>query len=129
MARFSATRTAAASLSSAWDTLQDAGVWGGLMGAAEIADIKHDDDGRLESCDWTAKIGGSDLHGRFKVADSDVEERMKVRIKAEEWKGTIEVELEEAAKSQTLIARLRAQLGGLRVTEKEISAAKRAGRP
>lgn len=113
MARFSDTRTTAAAVTTAWDTLQDAAVWGGLLGAAEISDIKHDGDGRLESCKWTAKIGGSDLHGKFRVSDSDAEQRMKVRIRAEEWKGTIEVKLEEAAVNETVIhARLELQADG-----------------
>ena len=103
MARFSDTRTAAAPMSAAWDTLQDAAVWGGLFGASKITDIKLEDDGRLRSCKWTAKIGGSDIHGNFKVSDTEVHDRMKARIRAEEWKGTIEVRLEVAAQNETVI--------------------------
>ncbi len=113
MARFSDTRTAAAPVSTAWKTLQNAGVWGVLLGAAEISDIKHGKDGRLESCSWVAKIGGSDLHGRFKVAESDPMERMKVRIRAEEWKGSVEVQLDGSTEDETVIhARLELQADG-----------------
>ena len=113
MARFSDTRTAGAAIDVAWDTLQSAEVWGGLLGASKISDIEHEDDGRLKSCQWTAKIGGSDLHGRFKVSESKILERMKVRIKAEEWKGTIEVDLEEEGEVETAIhARLELQADG-----------------
>ncbi len=113
MARFSNTRTAAASIDAAWDALQDAGVWGGLLGASKISDIEHEDDGRLKSCEWTAKIGGSDLHGSFQVSESKIHERMKARIKAEEWKGTIEVKLEKEATDETVIhARLELQADG-----------------
>ena len=113
MARFSDTRTAAAAVGVAWDALQSAEVWGGLLGASKISDIEHEDDGRLKSCQWTAKIGGSDLHGSFKVSESKVHDRIKARIKAEEWKGIIEVKLEQAAADETVIhARLELQADG-----------------
>lgn len=113
VARFSDTRTAAAPIDVAWDTLQSPEVWGGLLGASKIADIELEDDGRLRSCQWTAKIGGSDLHGSFKVSESQVHELMKTRIKAEEWKGSIEVKLDEKAEDETVIhARLELQADG-----------------
>ena len=103
MARFSDTRTAAAPVSDAWDALQEAAVWGGLLGASKISDVEREDDGRLRSCRWTAKIGGSDLHGNFKVAESKMHESMRVGIKAEEWKGTIQVRLEKVTLDETVI--------------------------
>ncbi|NIP93395.1 MAG: hypothetical protein GWO24_08045, partial [Akkermansiaceae bacterium] len=52
-------------------------------------------------------------HGKFKVSESDLHERMKTRIKAEEWKGTIEVRLEEETEGETVIhARLELQADG-----------------
>ncbi len=113
MARFSDTRTAAAAIDVAWDTLQSAKVWGGLLGASKISHVELENDGRLRSCQWIARIGGSDLHGSFKVAESKIYDLMKTRIKAEEWKGTIEVRLEEEAADETVIhARLELQADG-----------------
>jgi hypothetical protein len=106
MPRFSDTVIAKASQEKSWETLQDAGVWGTLLGAAEIADITVKD-GLLRSCKWTAKIGGTLLKGTMKVAESEPRERMLMKIRAAEWRGKIEMTLEpEHARSTRLHARL-----------------------
>ena len=66
MPRFSDTVIADAPVKKAWQTLQNAGVWGALLGASEISDIEMEG-GLLESCAWTAKIGGSQLAGSMRV--------------------------------------------------------------
>lgn len=93
MPRFSDTVIAKATQKKSWETLQDAGVWGALLGAAEISDIKVED-GLLKSCKWKAKIGGTQLRGKMKVAESEPRERMLMRIRAAEWRGKIEMTLE-----------------------------------
>jgi carbon monoxide dehydrogenase subunit G len=100
MPRFSHTVTAQASLDKAWETLQDAGVWGALLGAAEISDI-HMEDGLLKSCRWVAKIGGSQLGGKMRVAESEPRERMLMKIRAAEWRGRIEMTLEPENRDKT----------------------------
>lgn len=106
MARFSETVTAAASLDKSWETLQNAAVWGALLGAAEISDIRADD-GLLQACAWTAKIGGSELNGTMRVTESEPRARMVMRIRAAEWRGRIEMMLEAVDGSET---RLHARL-------------------
>jgi hypothetical protein len=106
MPRFSDTVIAKATQKKSWETLQDAGVWGALLGAAEISDIKVED-GLLQSCAWTAKIAGSQLNGTMKVAESEPRERMLMKIRAAEWRGKIEMTLEpEHARRTRLHARL-----------------------
>jgi hypothetical protein len=112
MPRFSDTVTAKASVKKSWETLQDAGVWGALLGAAEISDIKVED-GLLKSCGWKAKIGGSELTGTMKVAESEPRERMLMRIRAAEWRGKIEMTLEPEHQRKTrLHARLELNADG-----------------
>ena len=106
MPRFSDTVTAKASMRKSWETLQDAGVWGALLGAAEISAIEVED-GLLQSCAWKAKIGGSELNGTMKVAESEPPERMVMKIRAAEWRGTIEMTLEPEHQRKT---RLHARL-------------------
>ncbi len=106
MPRFSDTVTADASLEKSWVTLQDAGVWGALLGAAEISNIRHAD-GLLKSCTWTAKIGGSELNGTMKVAESEPRGRMLMKIQAAEWRGKIEITLTAESLART---RLHARL-------------------
>lgn len=100
MPRFSDTVTADAPIDKAWETLQDAGVWGALLGAAEIADIEVAD-GLLQSCVWTAKIGGSQLAGTMRVAESEPNQLMVMRIRAEEWRGNIEMTLAPDTETST----------------------------
>lgn len=107
MPRYSDTVTAQASLDKAWETLQDAGVWGTLLGAAEISDILVED-GLLRSCSWRAKIGGSDLNGMMTVVESTLKERMVMKIRAAEWRGSIDMTFESESDSAT---RLHARLG------------------
>ena len=93
MPRFSDTVHADATLEQSWETLQDAGVWGALLGAAEIGDIEVAE-GLLESCSWTAKIGGTNLKGTMTVEESRPLEYMDVMVQAEEWRCRIEMLLE-----------------------------------
>ncbi len=106
MPRFADTVTAKATVKKSWETLQDAGVWGAVLGAAEVSDIEVED-GRLRSCVWTAKIGGSQLRGTMKVAESEPRQRMVMRIRAAEWRGKIEMTLEAEHQRKT---RLHARL-------------------
>ncbi len=94
MSRFSNTVHADATLEAAWETLQDAGVWGSLLGAAEIGDIEVED-GNLQGCRWTAKIGGSDLKGRMTVRESSPFGYMDVMVRTSEWRCRIEMVLTE----------------------------------
>jgi hypothetical protein len=107
MPRYSDTVTAQAGIEKAWETLQDAGVWGALLGAAEISDILVVD-GLLKSCSWRAKIGGSDLDGTMKVVESTMHERMLMKIRAAEWRGSIDMTFEANGDGTT---RLHARLG------------------
>ena len=107
MPRYSDTVTARAGIDKAWATLQDAGVWGALLGAAEISDIVVED-GLLQSCSWRAKIAGSDLDGTMKVVESARHERMLMKIRAAEWRGSIDMTFKENGDSST---RLHARLG------------------
>jgi len=100
MTRFSNTVTAAATLKKSWETLQDAGVWGALLGAAEIWDIKVEE-GLLRSCAWRAKIGGSELEGVMSVIESVPRERMLMHIRAAEWRGKIDMTLEAESPTST----------------------------
>lgn len=112
MPRFSDTAFANASVDQTWETLQDAGVWGTLLGAAEISDVEVKD-GQLKSCGWKAKIGGSELSGSMKVGESDPDERMLMRIKAEEWRGKIEVTISAEDDGRTRIhARMKLEADG-----------------
>ena len=112
MPRFADTVTANASVKKAWETLQDAGVWGALLGAAEISDIEVED-GLLKSCTWKAKIGGSELTGTMKVAESEPRERMLMKVRAAEWRGKIEMTLEPEHQRKTrLHARLELSADG-----------------
>lgn len=106
MPRFSDTAIARAPVEQAWETLQDAGVWGALLGAAEISNIEVVD-GLLRSCGWIAKIAGSELAGTMQVARSEPGERMVMRIAAEEWRGKIEMTLSPENRTST---RLHARL-------------------
>jgi hypothetical protein len=106
MPRFSDTVIAKASQKKSWETLQDAGVWGALLGAAEISNIKVEG-GLLQSCSWTAKIGGSELTGTMRVVESEPRERMLMKIRAAEWRGKIEMTLEPQHQRRT---RLHARL-------------------
>lgn len=92
MPRFSDTVQADATLEESWETLQDAGVWGSLLGAAEIGDIRVED-GRLEGCSWTAKIGGTNLKGTMTVEESNRPEYMDVMVRTNEWRCRIEMVL------------------------------------
>ena len=107
MPRYADTVTAHATIDKAWETLQNAGVWGALLGAAEISDIMVED-GLLQSCSWRAKIGGSDLDGTMTVVESVLHERMVIRIGAAEWRGSIDMRFEAENESST---RLHARLG------------------
>lgn len=102
MPRYSDTVYAEASAQQSWDTLQDAGVWGSLLGAAEISDIRLED-GELKSCSWTAKIGGSNLDGTMTVEGSTPLEYMDVMIRAAEWRCRIEMMLEAEEPRKTRI--------------------------
>ena len=94
MPRFSDTVYAAAAIEDSWETLQDAGVWGSLLGAAEIGSIRMED-GQLQGCKWTAKIGGSDLRGKMKVRESRPVDYMDVMVRTAEWRCRIEMILTE----------------------------------
>ena len=112
MPRFSDTVTAAASVEKAWHTLQDPGVWGTLLGAAEISEVTMADE-LLQSSAWTAKIGGSELTGTMEVVESEPHERMVMKIRAEEWRGRIEMTLTPDGDGSTrLHARLRLDADG-----------------
>ncbi|MDH3607431.1 MAG: SRPBCC family protein [Acidimicrobiia bacterium] len=112
MPRFSDTTFADASIEKAWDTLQDPGVWGALLGAAEISDIAVED-GLLQSSGWMAKIGGTELSGTMHVAESEPGERMLMRIQAEEWRGKIEVTIAAEDDGRTRVhARLKLEADG-----------------
>jgi len=112
MPRFSDTTFADAPIEKAWATLQDAGVWGALLGAAEISDIEVED-GLLQSSGWTAKIGGTELSGTMHVAESVPGERMLMRIQAEEWRGKIEVTVAAEDDGRTRVhARLKLEADG-----------------
>ena len=102
MPRFSDTVIVKATPKKSWETLQDAGVWGALLGAAEISDIEVED-GLLKSCKWTAKIGGTQLRGKMKVAESEPRRRMLMKIRAAEWRGKIEMTLEPQHQRTTRI--------------------------
>jgi hypothetical protein len=90
--RFSDTVYADTTLEQSWETLQDAGVWGSLLGAAEIGDIRVED-GLLRGCKWIAKIGGSDLKGKMTVRESRPIDYMDVMVKTTEWRCRIEMVL------------------------------------
>ncbi|MBT8215496.1 MAG: SRPBCC family protein [Acidimicrobiia bacterium] len=92
MPRFSHTVTAAASIEDAWVTLQDAGVWGSLLGAAEVGDISVED-GLLQGASWTAKIGGTTLKGTMTVETSTPVDYMDVMVRTSEWRCRIEMVL------------------------------------
>jgi hypothetical protein len=92
MPRFSDTVHADATLEQSWEKLQDAGVWGTLLGAAEIGDIRVED-GQLQSCKWTAKIGGTDIKGKMKVKESRPSDYMDVMVRTAEWRCRIEMVL------------------------------------
>lgn len=100
MSRFSDTVYAEAPIEDAWETLQDAGVWGSLLGAAEIGEIEVED-GRLEGCTWTAKIGGTDLKGTMRVEESRHPDYMDVMVRTSEWRCRIEMVLSEGEDSRT----------------------------
>jgi len=102
MPRYSDTVYADASLEKSWKTLQDAGVWGSLLGAAEIGSVRVEE-GRLYGCTWTAKIGGSDLKGSMTVEKSVLHEYMDVMVRAAEWRCRIEMELSEEPESSVRI--------------------------
>lgn len=74
-----------------------------MLGAADVSNVRVDDDGLLEYCDWRAKIGGSVLEGSMTVVESDPPEYMKVKVQAEEWSGTIEMELTAETQRRTRI--------------------------
>lgn len=78
-------------------------MWGSLLGAAEVSDVVKDQDGRLESCEWIAKIGGSELDGTMTVIESNPPELMVVKVQAEEWSGTIEMELTAETQRRTTL--------------------------
>jgi hypothetical protein len=87
-------------------------VWGALLGAAEISDIKVEE-GLLRSSTWTAKIGGSELAGTMKVVESEPRQRMVMHIRAAEWRGKIGMTLESENRSKTrLHARLELNADG-----------------
>ena len=112
MTRYSDTIIARAGLHEAWETLQDAGVWGTLLGASDVSDIEVEN-GRLKGCSWRAKIGGSELNGVMTVAESEPPERMVMHIRAAEWRGRIEMTLAAENRSHTrLHARLRLEADG-----------------
>ena len=94
MPRFSDTVYADASLEVCWETLQDAGVWGSLLGAAEIGSIRMED-GQLQGCKWIAKIGGSDLRGKMKIRESRPIDYMDAMVRTAEWRCRIEFILTE----------------------------------
>ena len=101
MSRFSQTATANRSAQKCWTVLQDAWVWGSLLGAAEVSNVVNDGDGRLESCEWLAKIGGSELDGTMTVIESNPLELMVVKVQAAEWSGTIDMELTAETQRRT----------------------------
>ena len=101
MARFSNTATAHRSIKKSWTVLQDAWVWGSLLGAAEVSNVAVSEEGLLEYCDWKAKIGGSELEGSMTVVESNPPELMVVKVQAAEWSGTIEMELTAETQRRT----------------------------
>ena len=103
MARFSHTSTAKRSTKRAWAVLQDAGVWGTLLGASKVSHVQHSKSGELLSCDWKAKIGGRPLVGSMRVIESVHRERMVMEVLAEEWLGKIEMELTAETQRRTSI--------------------------
>lgn len=109
MPRFSDTVYTAATPEQSWETLQDAGVWGSLLGAAEIGDIEVGD-GQLESCSWTAKIGGTNLTGTMTVEESRPVEYMDVMVRTSEWRCRIEMILTEQEDAETPTTELHAKV-------------------
>lgn len=113
MARFSHTVTANRSTKRAWEVLQDASVWGTLLGASEVSHVEHAKGHRLKSCNWKAKIGGRELVGSMTVVKSTYRELMVVDVSAEEWSGTVEMEmLAESQRRTRLHTRSRVSANG-----------------
>lgn len=77
-----------------------------------MSSIKHDDDGLLESCEWMARIAGSQLEGTFAVNESKPDAMMSVRLRAADWKGSIDVTLEPSGDGTRLHARMELHADG-----------------
>jgi carbon monoxide dehydrogenase subunit G len=89
--RFAGNITVAKTPHEAWNALQDASVWGAILGAHELSSISHTEEGHLQSCEWMAHIAGSRIEGTFAVKESVPGEKMSARLRAPEWRGAINV--------------------------------------
>lgn len=112
VSRFAGDVEVAVGPAEAFVSLQDPAVWAAVLGAAEVSHIRHDDDGLLQSCEWLARIAGSELTGTFVVDEARSSEYMSVLLRAAEWQGSIAVTLEPVEPGTKLHARLELNADG-----------------
>lgn len=77
-----------------WATLQDAATWSGIGPVDEVWDPVHDEDGALESFQWSAHVGPTKYKGSAVVAIADAPHHMKFNLDSSELTGSLIADLD-----------------------------------
>ena len=80
---------------SVWDALQAAETWAGIGPVDEVWAAEHDEDGGLESFQWSAHVGPTKYKGAATVAIADAPHHMKLNLSSTELTGALITDIEE----------------------------------
>ncbi len=101
-ASFSHSAPVSASSDAVWARLQEAEAWAQIGPIDEVWGAVHDDDGQLQSFEWSARAAGRSFNGSARTSTADPGERMVIDIKTSEVAGKVEVTLGDGAIDATM---------------------------
>ena len=91
---FEAIAVASASVSEAWQALQQPATWEGIAGVESVESAVHDAEGKLVEFAFTASVGGVRYSGTSKALESVEPEHVHFELTTSEVAATVRVGLE-----------------------------------
>lgn len=98
---------------SVWAALQDAATWSGIGPVDDVWDAVHDNDGVLESFQWSAHVGPTKYKGTAQVAVAAAPHHMKLHLESTELTGALIADIDEDGDRQLIVTLEVASKGSL----------------
>ena len=78
-----------------WASLQDAATWSGIGPVDDVWDATHDEDGLLESFQWSAHVGPTKYKGTATVTVAAEPHHIKLHLDSSELTGALIADIDE----------------------------------